>query len=57
MFSFSDEQNYIDDVHLGYLTLLHVSAVQISHHLVRYGYTKKSKGERDFSLQTVGMKL
>jgi len=37
----SDKHNYIDLVHLVYLTLLHVSVVHIRHHQVRCWYTKR----------------
>jgi len=54
LFLLSDEHNNINFVHLVYLTLLHVSALQISHHQVGHGYTKRLTG-RDLSLQTVGL--
>jgi hypothetical protein len=41
---------------LVYLTLLHLSAVQISHHEVEHGYTERVTA-RGLSLRTVGVKL
>jgi len=45
-----------DFVYLVYFTLLHVSAVQSSHHQVGHGYTQRVK-ERSLSLQTAAMKF
>ena len=53
---FSDKHNYTDLVYLAYLTLLYISAVQISHYQVGHGHTKRVKGT-DLSLLTLGTKL
>ena len=54
-FLLSDKHNYTDLAYMVYLILLHFfSAVQISHHQVGNGYTKRVKA-RGLSLQTAGI--